>query len=377
MKRSRSAPALAAATPDLRRPAEGAHRDGVERVGDRDALEAEAAAQLAGRDLRARRRPGSGEKRRVDRGAEHHQVAAGGDEGAVGSLVDRRAASACERPIRCTAKSVFSGAAPRPGKCLAVAATPPSCSPSAKGTAVAATCSRGRAEAAFGLGDRAARPGDVEHRREVDVDAELAQVRRRAPALLAAEGGAARAHLRRRGRRGAAEPLHQPALLVDHHQQRVAQAGGRRIACRRAIRRRPAARLGRLSAKRTTPATPPVADRRLHGRRRRRCRSKPATIRSPARRGSDSVLAALGARPAASRRAPRRRRRPPTARPASDAQRQPLACALSLAPSARSLASPGVRAGFLALRSIPPDPSGKDRMPSLITFDEALALRAS
>ena len=46
---------------------------------------------------------------------------------------------------------------------------------------------RGFAEAAFGGGDRPARPADVEHRREVDVDAEAAQVRRREAPLLAAE----------------------------------------------------------------------------------------------------------------------------------------------------------------------------------------------
>ena len=48
--------------------------------------------------------------------------------------------------------------------------------------------------------------------------------------------------------------------------------GGRGIACRRAIRRRPAARVGKFSAKRTTPAIRPCADRRPQRRRDRGAR---------------------------------------------------------------------------------------------------------
>ena len=121
---------------------------------------------------------------------------------------------------------MFWRALPRPGKCLAVAATPPSCRAAAKGIAVRGDRRGARAEAAFGLLGVAARPGDVEHRRQIDVDADVAQVGGGAGALGAGEAGAAGAHLRRRGGRGAVDPLHQAALLVDHHQQRVAQPGG-------------------------------------------------------------------------------------------------------------------------------------------------------
>ena len=137
----------------------------------------------------------------------------------------RRAGSARGRSIRCVAKSVFPIAAPRPGKCFAVAATPPACRPSAKGTAVALTRVGGRAETAVGFGDRATGPRHVEHRREVDVDAGPAQVRCCGAALLAAEGSTGGAHLPRRSHRRPVDPLHLPALLVDHDQQRRAQPG--------------------------------------------------------------------------------------------------------------------------------------------------------
>jgi hypothetical protein len=82
---------------------------------------------------------------------------------------------------------------------------------------------RRAAEAAVGVRDHPARAGDVEHRREVHVDADVAQVARRQPSLLPAVGAAAGAHLLGRGVRGAGEALDQAPLLVGHDQQRVAQ----------------------------------------------------------------------------------------------------------------------------------------------------------
>ena len=274
----------------LRRAAEGAHRDGVERVGDRDAVEAEAARAARRWRSRGRRRRG-GREGRVDRGAEHHQVAAerrrrrGREPRRPRAGLAWRGRSAAPRS-RC-----FRGAAPRPGKCLAVAATPPACRPVGEGDRGRGHLLRGRAEAAFGGGDRAARAGDVEDRGEVDVDPELAQVRRRAPALLAAEGGAARAHLRGRGRRGAADPLHQPALLVDHDQQRVAQR--RRAADRLQAGDQAAAggAAGEVVGEEDHAGHPALARSPPPAPAGRAVPPKPATMRSPASCGGDSVLA--------------------------------------------------------------------------------------
>ena len=74
--------------------------------------------------------------------------------------------------------------------------------------------------------DRAAGPTDVEHRRQVDVDSDALQVARRAGALAAAVVGASAAHLLCRGVRGSRKSLHEPALLVDHHQHGIPQALG-------------------------------------------------------------------------------------------------------------------------------------------------------
>ena len=80
----------AAATAALARAAEvGARRRLSERVGDRDPLEAEPVGAARRWRSRAAKAAGCGRERRVDRRAQHHQVAAGGDEGAVGRLVDR------------------------------------------------------------------------------------------------------------------------------------------------------------------------------------------------------------------------------------------------------------------------------------------------
>ena len=72
--------------PGLGRPAESPHGDRVEGVGDRDPLEAQAASQLSGCNG-AGEGGGLGRQGRVDRGAEHHQLAPGRDEGPVGRLV--------------------------------------------------------------------------------------------------------------------------------------------------------------------------------------------------------------------------------------------------------------------------------------------------
>ena len=119
---------------------------------------------------------------------------------------------------------------------------------------------RGGAEAAVGGGDHPAGTGDVEDRREVDVDAEALQVGGGRDALAARVGGPFASHLRRGRFRRPVDPLHFAALLVGHHQQRQAaqSAVGRGIACSASISSRPAARLGKSASKRTTPATLPA-----------------------------------------------------------------------------------------------------------------------
>ena len=101
-----------------------------------------------------------------------------------------------------------------------------------------------RAEAAFGLLGVAAGPGDVEHRRQVDVDADVAQVGRGARRPGRRLKAAPRAPI------CSAEAVGAPSIrftrppswsIITSSGSR--SPGGRRIACRRATTRR-AARTG-------------------------------------------------------------------------------------------------------------------------------------
>ena len=132
-------------------------------------------------------------------------------------------------------------------------------------------------------------------------------------------------------------------------------AGGRRIACRRAIRRRPAARLGKLSAKRTTPATRPAPIAAFRPGETRGAGEADDDPLAGQVRDRERARARPRPRAPANRRAPRRGRRRPMARPAEDAQRQ-AAPARFRSLHAADATAPRRPGRFLALRSIhPPD----------------------
>ena len=219
---------------------EGAHGAGFERVGDRDALRSRAGERsspvvIARRE--GRRLPGEG---RVDRGAQHHHLAAGREEARIRRLVDPAQGRLREADPSGGVSRCWRWPTPNPGKCLPGRGDPAALESFGERHRRRRHGRRGRAEAAVCFADVTPGTGDIEVRREVDVDADVAQVPRRAPALRAAEGGAPLSHHFGRGARRTADPLHQPALLVDHHQQRVAQAaagggspGGSRSACGR------------------------------------------------------------------------------------------------------------------------------------------------
>ena len=182
---------------------------------------------------------------------------------------------------------------------------------------------------------------------------------------------------RGRGVRRAVDPLHQAALLVDHDQQRVAQRpAGRGIACSSAISPRPAARLGKLSAKRTTPAIRP---------RGSPCRSRGETA-GPCEPGHDPLAGQLAQRQRARRR--RRRRAACSSPSAAPSAKAPPPPGREHAPArtrrrrrvlARSMPRCYVRALERHRRSAVragarPQLANtlRPRMPPLITFEEAL-----
>ena len=125
-------------------------------------------------------------------------------------------------------RSVLSAVEPRPGKCLAVAATPAAWRPSREGRAGARHAAGLRAEAAALVGDEAAGPGHVEHGCEVHVDARPGERGARRLPLGAGVRGAAGPHRggARLGRPGQA--LDQAALLVHGDDHRRPQGLGPR-----------------------------------------------------------------------------------------------------------------------------------------------------
>ena len=155
----------------LPRPALDRRRaDDRERVGDRDAVEPERAQALV--RLAARSRRGSGRRRRTRGSSSRSGRPSGSRRGRARASAPRIRASTWGR------SSVETAAVPSPGKCLTQAASP---SPRAN-----ATPSSGPAEV-----PRAERAAQVEHGREVDVDAAAAERAPRRPAGGEGVGGRA------------------------------------------------------------------------------------------------------------------------------------------------------------------------------------------
>jgi hypothetical protein len=195
--------------------------------------------------------------------------------------------------MRWTASSVLSMAAPRPGKCFAVATTPPAWSPSAKGTAVAATSAalepKPRSVAAIVPPGRATSSTGARStlmpklRRLAAVSRPWARLKAapRSPISSAEVVG------------GPSTRMTRPPSWSVMTSSGSPNPGGRLTACRRRISRRPTARLGRLSAKRMRPATLPSRISRTAAAGGR-VPEKPNTIRWPASWARVSWLAALG-----------------------------------------------------------------------------------
>ena len=173
--------------------------------------------------------------------------------------------------------------------------------------AVAAHGRGRRAEGAPGRALERAGQAEVEHRREVDVDADAAQVARRRDALGAHGRGVAASPpspppsaTARPDRRFTSPPSW--SIITSSGRSRRAAGPRLRSACRRAVSARSCAREAMLRLNRITPATSP---RRTCPRERVRARSCPAARRRSAGRrparasAADAVVAGPGAPPPA------------------------------------------------------------------------------
>ena len=178
---------------------------------------------------------------------------------------------------------------PWPGKCLAQAATPSRCSPSAKATAWRATSSGSREKLRSPITGFAGLVSTSATGREVEIHAQVGELAaERAGQLVRVRRRAALAepsHRRPLGP-GRAQALHAAALLVDRHRERrvrrraLVQLGDQRAQsarasrrCARRARRPPRAR--RRSARRDPPAA--------RSRRIRRTGAAPAATAKPPR----------------------------------------------------------------------------------------------
>ena len=177
--------------------------------------------QLARRDRAAEGR-GAVRERGVGRKAQHHELAAGADEGAERRLIAPPQLATSKSVTRWLAKSVLVATIPIPGKCLAVAATPRR--PEAGGEAADA----GRDDPCRGLvpnerpSVEIAPPGRPTSSTGARSTLKPAGAQRPAGALALAARVAATAGAHLRGRRGRrpGHALDLPALLIDGDEQR-------------------------------------------------------------------------------------------------------------------------------------------------------------
>ena len=273
-------------------------------------LEAHVAAQEVAQDRRGLRRDVIGVERGIPRMADHHERHAGLDRGRERAAGRRRSSSSRERSIVAGPSSVLTVAPPRPGKCLAVARTPPARQPRDR---LGHRLRRGRGV----VGERAARQrravdgGHVADRRERDVD----------PVLGSARGP-------RRGRRSGPCPAACCAGAAAsggaHGRMRISPPSWSTMT---SVSSPPAPRRLRVSArscsgevtlsrKRITPAARRSAQRVEHVVRRRRAGEAQddhlADLLAEAQ-AVDGLLAAA-ARPGAGRACCRRRSASPSAR---------------------------------------------------------------
>ena len=256
-------PARTAAMPGLGGAAEGGDRDAAERVGDRDALEAEPRRAARRSRSAARRRPASARRPGRSRVLSITIVAAGRDEAPVGRLVDARAArpsrgrsagprSRCWRG-RCRSRGSAwrwrrrRRPAGRAAKGTAVAATAPAVEP--KPRSVSAMSPPGRATSRTGARSTLTPTS----RRLAAVRAPCSRLKAapRAPICAAEAVGAPSSRFTR------------PPSWSTITSSGSRRPAGRGIACSSAISRRPAARLGKFSAKRIDPGDPAFADHPL------------------------------------------------------------------------------------------------------------------